>query len=339
MFCPRSYQYNILEGYRTGSIDLEFGIFVHQGKEVYNKVLLAGATWQDAQLAAVKAVFEATLPILEDGDPWGGCFLNMWRCTGATKYKNKKGNAAKCPWSHAGKWFNDTPGPVICGECGSLTETVNRFLPTHKTKHRENLLRLIAWHAEEVKDGPWKPVYVPGTDKPAVEMHFMLPFDHRNPYDETVAMAGYIDAVKEFQGDYYWTDTKTSKNNLGSRWGEQFDSSLQMKVYGWAAPQLFPNVELRGGLIEGAQVTTYGVAFGEHFIPDSPAQREEFIKDTQYWLSTAEKFAATNYWPRNTKNCFLCPFKKVCSADEEDREFILKGNFPVNFWDPTQERV
>lgn len=291
------------------------------------------------QLAAVKAVFEATLPKEEGGDPWGGSFQEMWRCTGATKYKNKKGNAAKCPWSHKGKWFNGVPGPVTCGECGSPTETVNRFVPIHKTKHRENLLRLIAWHADDVKDGPWKPVFVPETDKPAIEMHFQLPFGYANSNGEGWYLAGYIDAVKEFQGDYYWTDTKTSVHTLGARWGEQFNSNLQMQVYSWAAPQLFPNVDLRGGLIEGAQVTTYGVAFGEHFIPDSPTQRAEFIQDTRYWLSTAEKFAKDNYWPRNTKNCFLCPFKRVCSADAEDREFILKGNFPVKFWNPTVERV
>jgi hypothetical protein len=350
-FCPRFYQYNILEGYRTESIDLDFGIFVHMGKEVYNKALLAGASWQEAQIKAVKAVFEATLPKVPDGDPWSGVFADMWRCTGATKYKNKKGNAAKCPFSHVGKWF-DAPGPQVCGECGSPTEHVNRFLPFHKIKHRTNLLRLIAWYAEDVKDGPWKPAFVPGTDKPAVEMHFVLPLMYpttleprleplqaTNQYGDGIFLSGYLDTVKEYHGDFYWTDTKTTAKSMGQMWGEQFDSNLQMSFYGWAAPQIFPTSDLKGGLIEGSQVTKYGVAFGEHFIPDSTQLRSEFIYDTLYWLGEAEKFAERDYWPKNRRNCFLCPFKKVCSADPEDREYILKGNFQVKFWDPTKERV
>ena len=69
-FCPRFYEYNILGGYKTEGLDLEFGIFVHQGKEVYNKALLAGKSWQDAQLEAVKVVFEATLP--KEGEACAG---------------------------------------------------------------------------------------------------------------------------------------------------------------------------------------------------------------------------------------------------------------------------
>ncbi len=342
-FCPRFYQYNILEGYRTEGIDLSFGIFVHMGKEVYHKALLAGATWQEAQLQAVKAVFEATLPHSDDEGPWGGMFVDQWRCLGQTKYKNKKGNAAKCPWSHAGKWF-DAPGPQVCGECGSQTEHVNRMLNFHKTKTRENLLRLIAWYAEDTKAGPWKPTFIPGTNKPAVEMHFVLPFmvNKEVPfylYDEPVHLAGYLDAVKEYQSDFYWTDTKTTTMTIGARWGEQFDSNLQMSLYGWAAPQLFAGVDLRGGLIEGSQVTKYGVSFGEHFVANSSQLQDEFVNDTIYWLGEAEKHANNNYWPKNLRNCYMCPFKKVCSSDPEDREYVLKGNFEVRFWDPTKERV
>ncbi len=349
-FCPRSYQYAILQGHRTESIDLDFGILVHQGKEVYHKALLAGSTWEEAQLKAVQAIFEATLP-KDSGEAWGGVYVDQWRCTGTEKYKNKVGNRAKCPYSHVGKWM-DAPGPEKCGLCGSPTETVNRYLSFHKTKHRYNLMRLIAWYAEDVKEGPWKATVRPGTDIPAIEMHFMLPLmvpstleprleplQYQNMYGEGVFLSGYIDAVKEYRGDFYWTDTKTTKNSLGQMWGEQFDSNLQMSLYGWAAPQLFPGADLRGGLIEGAQVTTSGVSFGEHFVPDSTQLRAEFVTDTLYWLGLAEGFAERNYWPKNLRNCYMCPFKKVCSADPEDRKHILKGNFPVKFWDPTKERV
>lgn len=342
-FCPRFYQYNILEGYKNESFDLDFGIFVHLGKEVYNKALLAGDDWEVAQLKAVKAVFEATLPKEGETDAWGGVYVEQWRCKGEKPYKNKKGNRAKCPFSHAGKW-HDAPGPTICGECGSDTETENRFLSFHKTKHRYNLVRLIAWYAEDVKAGPWKPALIPGTDKPAVEMHFVLPLKRSpahlqalNSYGDPLFLAGYIDTVKEFHGDYYWTDTKTTTKSMGKMWGEQFDSNLQMSLYGWAAPQLFAGMDLRGGLIEGSQVTTYGVSFGEHFIPGSSST--EFLHDTLYWLGEAEKFAKDNYWPKNRRNCYMCPFKQVCASDPEDREWVLKGNFQVRFWDPTKERT
>lgn len=349
MFCPRFYQYSILEGYRKDSVDLDFGILIHKGKEVYHKALLAGKPWEQAQLEAVKAVFEASgtwqqgkedeegLTISGVWEPWGGLYVEMWHCLGTTKYKNKKGNVAKCPWSHKGKWF-EAPGPSVCGECGSETETVNRYLPYHKQKHRYNLMRAIAWWTEDDRDSPWDPILDPKTDKPAVELHFVLPLDHKNKYGENYFLAGYLDAVKSCDDEYYWTDTKSTKNTLGDGYFSQFDSNVQMSTYDYGCSRLFPTLDIKGGLIEGVQVTVDGARFGMHIVHRSPELRQEYLQDITYWIDRAQEDAEKGHWPKNERQCYMCPFKAVCASEKQYRQTMLDGNFEKRLWNPLEER-
>lgn len=344
MFCPRFYQYNILEGYRGDSIDLAFGILIHKGKEVYHKVLLAGKTWEQAQLEAVKAVFEASgkwgyVPG-DDGstwEPWGGIYMDMWRCTGTEKYKNNKGNVAKCPWSHKGKWF-DAPGPGTCGECGSATETVNRYLPFHKQKHRYNLMRAIVWWTEDDRDSKWDCINDPLTDLPAVELHFVLPMEQRNLYGENYWLCGYLDAVKSYSDEYYWTDSKSTKNTISDNYFSQFDSNIQMSTYDYAASRLFPTLDIAGGLIEGIQVTVDGARFGMHIVHRSAPLRQEYLVDLSYWIQRMEFDADRNYWPKNERQCYMCMFKSVCSSEPQHRQAMLDGNFEKVMWNPLEAR-
>lgn len=363
MFCPRFYQYNILEGYHGDSIDLGFGILIHKGKEVYHKALLAGKTWEQAQLEAVKAVFEAsgtweaipcecgqTEPTMgwpcthgiclwgrKDWTPWGGIYMDMWRCTGTEKYQNNKGNKAKCPYSHVGKWF-EAPGPGTCGECGSATETVNRYLPFHKQKHRANLMRAIVWWAEDDKDSKWDCIKDPLTDLPAVELHFVLPLEKKNMYGESYWLCGYLDAVKSYTDEYYWTDSKSTKNTISNNYFSQFDSNIQMSTYDYASTRLFPTLDIAGGLIEGIQVTVDGARFGMHIVHRSAPLRQEYLVDLSHWINEMENSADMNYWPKNERQCYMCMFKSVCSSEPQHRQAMLDGNFEKRLWNPLEAR-
>lgn len=335
MFCPRFYQYSILEGWASPSIDLQFGILVHQGAEIYNKALLRGSTWEEAQAEAVEGVFNAS-------HDFGGEFIDMWRCKGETlkgfPYRNAKGNVAKCPYSHKGKWF-EAPGPALCGACGSETETVNRYFPYHKQKHRANLLRAVTWGAEEERDGPFRPIADPVTQEPLVEIHFITKLEQVNRYGENYWLCGYLDAVKSYEDEHYITDKKSTKNWLGDAYYSQFAPNIQVNTYDYVgARHLFPSLEIKGILIEAIQLTLDGARFGKHMIKRSEVLRKEYLYDTMYWIKQAEEQATHGYWPKNERNCYMCAFKEVCSSEPQHRQAILEGRFTKRVWDPTKER-
>lgn len=139
MKCPRAYQYSILEGWRAeGSADLVFGGLFASSTETYKKARLNGQSKEEATLATIRFVIEASV----DPDtrlPWGGQYQTQWRCTGTTPYRNAKGNRAKCPYSHAHVWFPE-PTPSMCGECGSAIETKRNWVGEHAYKDRVSLV-------------------------------------------------------------------------------------------------------------------------------------------------------------------------------------------------------
>src|SRR6478609_67884 len=119
-FCPRHYQYANLEGWQSPSVDLAFGRLLASALERYQKSRLDGKTKLEATLVAVRWAMEETYtPEHEEGHgyheatQWGGHYELMWKCKGETKYKNEKGNRAKCPYSFVSAWFPGS-GPDFC---------------------------------------------------------------------------------------------------------------------------------------------------------------------------------------------------------------------------------
>ncbi len=145
MFCPRSYQYGIVQGWRGQAVDLEFGIYFANGVETYAKTRLAGHDKEYSTRAALQRVVEDTwLADSEDeahdwehgsGKPWGGVYADEWQCTGTKPFKNARGNRAKCPFNLKGRWFPGN-GPSCCGSCGSSTVAERHYLPNDAKKNR-----------------------------------------------------------------------------------------------------------------------------------------------------------------------------------------------------------
>lgn len=340
--CPRYYQYAILEGYRGDNIDLAFGILAHKAMEAYNRALLAGHSWEDAQLAAVR---DATLRSWDEkrDAPWGGQYTDMWRCLGETKYKNEKGNAAKCPYSHKGVW-HEAPGPEICGQCGSHTETVSRWLPFDKVKERYNLLRFVAWFCEEDKGSLWRPVKRPDTGADAVEMNFRMPLPVWTEDGEQYTACGYLDVVKRFgdeieeDAEYFVCDTKSTRQYLTKRYYQGFSPNVQMDLYDVVADFLFHDLRIKGVFVEAAQLVTEGVRFGKHRTHRTDAQRSEFLQDLAYWLKQMEQCAKAEHWPMNRAACYSCGFKEICARPAGERDHLLKAAYQKQPWNPLEER-
>ena len=339
-FCPRSYQLGILQGWRGSTVDLEFGKYFASATETYAKGRIAGQDKEQATLAALRYVMEATW----DDDkqrPWGGEYEQQWHCLGETKFRNAKGNAAKCPYSHKGKWF---PGeaPETCGLCGSHTEGHNTYVPYDKVKNRDTLVRLVAWYCDDqpetAEDAGLFPYSFPdGT--PAIELSFKLPLPILDPTNQPYVLAGHLDGIKTFGGvETFITDNKTTKSWLSKNYWAQFAPNVQVDTYDLAGSILFPDIRLSGVAIEAAQVSQTGAKFGTNIFYRSEGQREETLREIEWWIKFAEKLAADDYYPMNKSNCKMCPFNGICSKDPVSRERYLRADFKQDIWNPAEER-
>lgn len=336
--CPRKYQYSILEGWRVqgGSNILEFGIHYHAALAVGMKVWAReDRSHSDAQLASVKYVMNATW----GEHPWSGRYVESWRCKGEAKFKNEKGNAAKCPYSHKGKWFLGD-GPPICGECGGGTQTEERWISADKARDRYALVRLVSWYWEEqprCKDAGLQVVNL-GEAGAAVELSFRLPTGYQNDWGEDYIICGHIDRLVRMGDEVFFSDYKTTKKALGRSYFEGYSPDTQMDTYDLAASILYPKLRVKGGIVEGAQTMVGGAKFTAHPIHRSESQREEWLEELGYWFEEAEKFAKRDVWPMNRSACWLCQFKPVCSKPKESRERVLKADYVIEKWNPLQSR-
>lgn len=338
MFCARYYQHTIIEGYRQpGNNDLEFGGFFASCVEHYKKGRLLGQTKEQATVDTVRYAIERTFdPII---GPWSGSYEEAWRCTGVEPYRNKKGNRAKCPWSHKGNWF-PAPAPQVCGECGSTTELQRRWVSSF-TKDRYALLRLVCAYCDNqpqtAQEGPFPICFPDGT--PAVELSFRYPLPWNTPDGDPYLACGHMDSLMEYGTENFISDNKTTAKSLNQKYWQAYSPNPQVDLYDVTGSILYPELNIRGVLIEGAQITkTQGIKQGLGIMRRTEAQREEFFRDFRYWLDQAEKFATDNYWPKNTRNCWSCHFNIVCSKDPSMQEHYLKSNFVQSHWNPLEER-
>jgi hypothetical protein len=365
--CARRYEYEIIQGWRQpGAVDLEFGGMFAEEVETYKKARLNGDDKHAATLKALRLVLNRswiveTSPSQQTlqawgakgtlygamgqstGKPWGGEYITAWHCLGKVPYKNAKGNRAKCPYSLKGHW-HPGDGPLLCGECGSDTETQVRWVPADKVKDRYGLIRLIVGYCDEQPEdingleGGLSPFKFPdGT--PAVELSFAIPTPWKTPYGDTYLLAGHMDSIGALgQTDHFITDNKTTTKALNDQYWSQFSPNVQVDLYDLASSLIFPDLKVSGVAIEGAQILKGGARFATKPLYGSEARREEFWREIEWWLKQAEKYASDDFWPMNRTACFLCPFKEVCNKDPGSRQMYLEANFTRKHWNPLDER-
>lgn len=353
MFCPRYYQYSILEGWMGSSIDLEFGILAHKAFEVWAKARLEGKDKWEATLDAVEWALKNSGDYrLSDTEtdphhggkimvwtPWGGTYRTQWHCLGTEKYKNPKGNAAKCPYSHKGKWF-ETSAPTICGECGSDIEIAERWIPIDPAKDRFGLVRMVAWWADEQPEefGTGVDPYAFPDGTPAVELSGKVPLPFVNKYGEPYILCVHIDSIATFGQEHFVRDHKTTKHAPDKKYFSGFMPHVQMDTYDLFGNLMYPDLDMKGVMIDAAQLLQSGARFGKGVTYRSDTLRQEYLEDLQFWLNQAEQFAEARHWPMNRANCWLCPFKGVCSKEPVQRGQFLLSDFTQRHWNPLEER-
>lgn len=352
MFCAYKYKLCNLDGYSGRSIDLDFGIMFHKCREVYLRAILRGASKAEAQLKAVKRAVYDTV-IWDDDDnwkPWRGRYAEMWHCKGETKYRNEKGNRAKCPYSHVG-WWEEGSGPSICGECGSNTETLTQWVPDDDLKDRYSLVRLVAWWCDDQPEGPdgagvWPYKFPDGTEAVELPFRIPLPFVYASEVEgggteeiEPYFLCGHLDNLGTHAGQLYVVDAKTTARSLGMGYRDGLSPNHQFDTYDLAATIMFPDLEFAGVLVDAASLLKSGVNFGVVPLHKTDAMRNEWLDDIEYWIREAERYAEADHWPMNKRNCWLCEFKKICSIEKGKREMFLRSNFERRErWNPLEER-
>lgn len=350
--CPRKYHYKHLEGWMAPevSMDLLFGQALGTGLETFYKEIIENGSDHDTALRlAIRACLEASWDHVANR-PRMGHYAKAWRCLGTVKYTNEKGNYAKCPWSHKGKWF-PAPGPTPCS-CGSETTTAWRWVPEHKAKDRVQLIRALVWYTEEQKESALKPIALeahperptPTWKEAAVELPFLVPFTKIGgvPY----FLCGWWDSVKQLggpDGPAFVTDYKTTKNSLGADYWRGWQPNVQVDLYDLVASRYSP-VPVDGVGIEAIQVGVGRdgegwVRFGYRNYSRSPAHREEFAQELTVWFAMAASYSQNAYWPMNRASCKLCEFKDVCNMVPEQRGNYLAEHFTRGRWNPMTRKV
>ncbi len=335
--CGRYYDLTINHGWRKSSVHLEFGGFLADGFDVYQKARLRGDDIETAIVAGLRRVLE--LSWNEDGTQWGGYWEDQWKCDGSVKYKNAKGNAAKCPYSHKRMWF-PPDAPDICGECGGGIIHAKNYCPDHPTKHRINLARAIIWYGldqpDMLSDGLHPFQFPDGT--PAVELSWRLPLPRKSPHGDTYLLCGHFDYIGVYGDEVGIVDNKTTKNTLGGSYFGTFSPHVQMDTYDMVAPILFPEIDFSWVCIDAIQIMKDTIRTGRHFIRKAESQRIEHFDTIMEVIDRAEKYAAADKWPMDKSSCAMCEFKKVCSAPVADRLGILAEDFKTDFWNPLRNR-
>lgn len=374
-FCPRFYQLSILEGWRSDTIDLDFGVMAHSAMDKYDRARVEGRSHDEAQLAALEYVLMTSggytsigagptqvwvLPEGQEGwKPWGGRYLMMWRCTATQPYgkKGKSGGKLKCPNAKAHVWWPGH-GPTACPECFSPTQTEERWLADKPGKDRASLIRTVVWWTEELKDSPLRTLTL-ADGTPMVEVNFQveLPWGFHNwpmnsdmPYfqahdpndaeEERFVLCGYWDGGVGVGSENFVRERKTTGKSLTKQYWDGFSPNIQIDTYDLVV-EFLPEVkglEFRGVLVEAAQTLVGGSRFGWRQIYRSAAQREETLKELNHWLGLAVEYARNDYWPMAKAQCPICPMKKVCRLEPGKRQMFLEANYKRVRWNPLEER-
>lgn len=325
--CPQLYAYKHVDGYVSSgeSADILFGSLFGEALELFEKELFDGKTHEAAHANALAHVLGNATN--SDGTHKFGSYVRTWRCLGTTPYKNDKGNAAKCPYSHKGRYF-PAPAPEICS-CGSQVDLVLLWVPTKATKDITSLVELLVGYTDGARSRHLIPIKI--NDKPAIELFWQIEFG-QGKLARPVILCGNLDAIKAFGTENYVTDYKTTAKSLDARYWQGFSPNVQVDLYNAAVGKALPDLDIRGVAIEAFSTANHTSAF--KIITATDEQKEEMLEDTTYWIKQLQACEDTNIWPRNRTGCFLCQFQPICSRPPEIRTKLLGEKFKRAKWNP-----
>jgi hypothetical protein len=208
------------------------------------------------------------------------------------------------------------------------------------TKNRETLVRTVIWYLDKYAEDPLQTLVL-ANGEAAVELPFRLHIDVDSGLTgEPYLLCGYLDRKVEFNGHGWITDWKSSKYALDERYFDRYSPDNQVSQYSFAGTMI-SGEPIAGVIIDAVQLGVTFSRFQRSQIKRTPAQLEEWLRDSIYWLRQNESFVEANYWPQNDTACEKyggCPYRKICGASPEVRPALLEGLFQKRMWDPLVTR-
>lgn len=334
MKCEVLWDLSIRQGWRGTGVDVEFGSLYAGAVEHGWKARAMGSSVEEAQMVSLEWALKNSVTRAPAGEalPWGGQYLDQWKCFGSLPWHNAAGNRAKCPNAFARVW-HDGPKPDLCGICGDRTFSLRRWLPFDPAKNRKTLIRTVVWYWEEQAAEGGLEVVSLEDGRPAVELSFCIPSGYKASTGEDFLLCGHLDSIKRFRDMAFICDNKTTRKSLGMDYFSGFSPDVQVDLYDLAGSIMLPELRLQGVLIEAAQVGAGGSSFALHPLYRTEEQREEFHNELGRWFAKAEALAQGEP-VHNRSTCWLCGFRGVCSKTAAERPRWLEAGFKQQHWNP-----
>ena len=214
-------------------------------------------------------------------------------------------------------------------------KTVNKY------KNRYTLSRSIVEYVDSLYEGKAKPfAFSDGTPANEISFRILLPFTVEG---ETVFLCGHIDSFcTHGPNAKYIRERKTTKSTISPRYFQQFYPGTQVEVYDIEGATQLKGLGLRGVIVEAFQTAVQFTRIARHPIAVKQEVREENLRDIQYWIGEAYKWAQEGYWPKNTSACYAkfgqCDFAGICTSRPARRRKLLEANFVREKWNPIEIR-
>ena len=232
----------------------------------------------------------------------------------------------------------------LCSKCNSNNTRLRanhffQWLSDDKNKNRYTLVRTVVWYLDSYKESSEKTVIL-ADGSPAVELWFRFELSLISPDGVPYRLTGHLDRLTDFANSRWFQDIKTTKSTLNENFFAKFSPDNQMSQY-TAGGKIVFDEPIVGGIIDAAQVAVGFTKFQRGLVQRTPAQIDEWLKDIEYWIKQAERYAADGYWPMNDTACHHfggCDFRDVCNKDPAIRRQKLETHFKKQVWDPLIER-
>jgi hypothetical protein len=157
-----------------------------------------------------------------------------------------------------------------------LLDTAN-WQSEHHFKNKDTLVRSVVWYLEEFKDDPCETVIL-GDGSPAVELTFTF------QVTDEIWLAGHLDRLVCYAGDYYVQDQKTTGSTLGAYYFNRYNPDNQVSLYSLAADIIY-KTPVVGVMIDAAQIAVGFTKFARGLIPRTKDQMAEWLDDAIYHIS------------------------------------------------------
>lgn len=217
-----------------------------------------------------------------------------------------------------------------------------------RNRGREQIVRAVVWYIEEHHDNPFGRPYAfpdgtPGVELPVGPIELPLESPDGDPY----MLCGRMDGVCYGARDTLWVrERKSTASTLSTKVYMRYSPGIQTDTYDLACSLLYPELDIKGVLLEALQTGVTIARFGFMPFERNDEYRNEHLRDICRIIKVAEDEARYMHehpkeeWPRRKSSCTLygaCSFAKYCRMNPNERMTLMKGQLKRGpQWNPLE---